>query len=355
MTRKEITLLNLGSSLDDLANPDPRGYGVCKLLYKAAREYTGAPLCVNAAEKLADKITEGGLIYIMTGFVLHPYEKAETDGIIGSVLLARALVKAFDAKPVIICPEECLAAVEGLSECVGLKLYGSVKEARENFGAIGVLVFTKDKSDAEECAEKIICQGTPDAVISIECPGANEKGVYHNATGIDVTRLEAKQDILFEKLQDMDILNIAIGDLGNEIGMGAIGDYIKEKIPYAAEGACRCGCEGGILARTKADNIITATVSDWGCYSLIAMLAYITGNPDVMHGADLQRQAMITAAGCGLIDMTGKSIPAIDGFGTDIICPIVSLMKELVKSTLALSDSCENWFKKAIELKSFES
>lgn len=355
MTRKEITLLNLGSSLDDLANLDPRGYGVCKLLYKAAREHTGAPLCVNAAQKLADKITEGSLIYIMTGFVLHPYEKAETDGLISSVLLARALVRAFGAKPVIICPEECLAAVEGLSECVGLRLYKSVKEIQENPGSIGVSAFTKDNSEAAECADMIISQGIPEAVISIECPGANEKGVYHNATGIDVTRLEAKQDILFEKLCDMGVLNIAIGDLGNEIGMGAIGDYIKEKIPYAGKGACRCGCEGGILARTKADNIITATVSDWGCYALIAMLAYITGNPDVMHGAELQKQSMITAAECGLIDMTGESIPAIDGFGTDIICPVVSLMKELVISTLALSDSCGNWFEKTIELKSFDS
>ena len=52
MTRQELTLLNLGGSLDDLANLDPKGYGVCKLLYKAAREYTGKPLCLNAAQTL---------------------------------------------------------------------------------------------------------------------------------------------------------------------------------------------------------------------------------------------------------------------------------------------------------------
>lgn len=355
LTRREITLLNLGSSLDDLANLDPRGYGVCKLLYKAARDYTGAPLCVNAAEKLAEALKDGGPVYIMTGFVLHPYKKAETDGLIGSVLLARALVKAFGAKPVIICPEECLAAVEGLSECVGLRLFKTVKEVCENSGSMGVLVFTKEKEKAEDCADLMISQGIPNAVISIECPGTNAKGVYHNARGIDVTALEAKQDILFEKLCEMGVLNIAIGDLGNEIGMSAIGDYIKEKIPYAGNGECQCGCGGGILARTKAENIITATVSDWGCYSLIAMLSYIVGNPDVMHDAKLQKHVMITAAECGIIDMTGESIPAIDGFGVDIICPIVALMKELVKNTLALSESCENWFEKTAELKSFES
>ena len=354
MTRKEITLLNLGSSLDDLANLDPRGYGVCKLLYKAAREYTGMPLCVNAAKKLSDKLSGGGLVYIMTGFVLHPYEKAETDGFIGSVLLARALNKAFGAKSVIICPEECVAAAEKLSECVGLTLYKSVKEVCENTDSAGIFVFTKNESQAEKYADSVISQGSPDAVISIECPGANKKGVYHNATGIDVTRLEAKQDILFEKLSKSGVLNISIGDLGNEIGMNAIGGYIKEKIPYAGENSCRCGCGGGILAETKAENIITATVSDWGCYSLIAMLAYIVGDCEVMHDAELQKQAMQTAAENGLIDMTGESIPAIDGFGADIICPLVSVMKELVRSTLDLSESCGNWFEKTAELKSFD-
>lgn len=349
LTREKITLLNLGSSLDDLANLDPRGYGVCKLLYEAAREYTGRPLCVNAAQKLCDKLAEGGLVYIQTGFVLHPYEKAETDGLIGSVLLARALFAAFGAKSVIICPDECVAAAEKLAAFVGLTAFKSVKEVVENDDSIGILTFTKDRKEAEKCADEIILQGIPDAVIAIECPGENENGVYHNATGTDVTRLEAKQDVLFDKLCNMGVFNIAIGDLGNEIGMNAIGDRIKEKIPYAREGV-----SGGILARTKADNIITATVSDWGCYSLIAMIAYIRRNSDIMHNADMQVQAMKVAAENGLIDMTGKSIPAIDGFGPEIICPIVSLMKQLVISTLGLSESCENWFDRIVELQSFD-
>lgn len=353
MTQQELTLLNLGSSLDDLSNLDPRGYGVCKLLYKGAREYTGEPLCVNCAKKLAETIKEGDLVYIMTGFVLLPFKKAEMDGIVSSALLARALVKAFGAKPVIICPEENVSAVENLAACVGLHLYKSVEELIQYPVSMGVLTFTKNKERADEHADSIIAQGVPKAVISIECPGENEKGVYHNATGIDVTELEAKQDILFEKLRNMGILNIAIGDLGNEIGMGTIGEFIKKYIPYAADGACSCGCGGGIAARTKADNIITATVSDWGCYAMIAMLAYILEKPDVMHDAGLEEQAMITASRSGMIDMYGWLIPAIDGFGAEITCSIVTLMKELVNSALGLKETCKTWFDKTIELKSF--
>ena len=353
MTQHELTLLNLGNSLDDLANLDPRGYGVCKLLYKASKKYTGRPLCVNGAEKLAEAIKENDLVYIMTGFILLPSEKPETDGSVGSVLLARALVKAFGAKPVIICPEECIAAVKSISACIGLDFYDTVARASAQPSSVCALPFTKDKAAAADCADKILAQGIPKAVISIECPGENAKGIYHNSNGIDITAHEAKQDILFEKLRNMGILNISIGDLGNEIGMGAIGEYIKENIPYAGKDSCGCGCGGGITVRTAADNIITATTSDWGCYSMIAMLAYMLKNPDIMHDSELEEQALIAASRSGLVDMSGQCIPAIDGFGLKINCSLITLMKELTASALRLSEEFKPRFDKIIELNSF--
>ena len=79
----------------------------------------------------------------------------------------------------------------------------------------------------------------------------------------------------------MGVLNIAIGDLGNEIGMGAIADHIKKYIPFTAPGECACGCGGGILAASRADHVITATCSDWGCYGLIAALAYLKRDMEI--------------------------------------------------------------------------
>lgn len=354
MTQQELTILNLGQSLDDLANLDPRGYGVCKILYKAAREHTGAPLCMNAAEKLVDTVKEGDFVYIMTGFVLRPFKKAEMDGIVSSMLLCRALVKAFNAKPVIICPEDNLEAVKNMSACVGLHLFEDLDALREMPVSMGVITFTKDAAKAEEQAEEIIAKALPSAVISIECPGANKLGVYHNAIGLDVTALEAKQDALFEKLRDRGVLNIAIGDLGNEIGMGTIAPTLEKYIPYAREGACSCGCGGGIAVKTVTDNIITATVSDWGCYAMIAAMAFLTGDIDVMHTAELEKDAVICASRSGMIDMYGWLIPAIDGFGLEINLPIVSLMREMVISAIKLKDTCKTWFEKVEELHYFD-
>lgn len=353
MTQHQLTVLNLGQSLDDLANLDPRGYGVCKILYQASRKYTGMPLCMNAAQKLKDSIKEGDIVYIMTGFVLRPFKKAETDGIISSLLLCRALVKAFGAKPVVICPQENLLAVKNLSACVGLHLFENKEDFLKTPVSMSVVEFTKDAQKAEAQADAILKEYPPKAVVSIECPGANELGVYHNAVGLDVTELEAKQDILFKKCQQNGVLNIAIGDLGNEMGMGTIKEQIEKYIPYAAKGACACGCGGGLLAATSADNILTATVSDWGCYSIIAALSYLCGDIDIMHSAELEKQACETACASGMIDMYGWLIPAIDGFGEEINMPIVSLMREMVLQALNLKDKCKTWFEKVEELKFF--
>ncbi len=92
MTYQKLTIRNLGQSLNDLVNLDPRGYGVCKIPYEASRHYTGAPIPMNAARKLAETVREGDIVYIMAGFILHPCKEAETDGIVSAALLCRAIV-----------------------------------------------------------------------------------------------------------------------------------------------------------------------------------------------------------------------------------------------------------------------
>lgn len=354
MNQKDLTVFNLGENLDNLMNLDPRGYGVCRILYKASREYTKKPLTINSAEKLVDTLKEGDLVYIMTGFVLRPFKKAEMDGIVSTMLLARALVKGFNVKPVIVCHEDNMKAVENLAYVVGLHFHDSIEGLSEYPLSLAAIPFTKEAKEASKQADELISKGFPSAVISIECPGANSKGVYHNAVGLDVTELEAKQDVLFNKLKEKGVLNIAIGDLGNEIGMGTIKEHLYEYVPYAAKGTCNCGCNGGIVAETKADNIITATVSDWGCYGLIAALSYLKNDLNIMHTKEMEKDAMIAASRSGMIDMYGDLIPAIDGFGLEINCSIVNLMRECVLSAINLEKTCVTWFEKVIDLGFFE-
>lgn len=354
MNQEQLTIFNMGENLDNLMNLDPRGYGVCRILYSAAREYTKEPLTTNAAKKLVDTLKEGDLVYIMTGFVLLPFKKAEMDGIVSTMLLARSLVKAFNVKPVIICPEDNMEAVKNLANVVGLHLYDNIEELKEYPISMAAIAFTKDVKHAAKQADEIIAKGLPSAVISIECPGANSVGIYHNAVGLDVTSLEAKQDILFTKLQNKGVLNIAIGDLGNEMGMGTIKEHLEEYIPYAAKGKCNCGCNGGIAVATKADNIITATVSDWGCYGLIAAIAYLKKDLEILHTKEMEEEVMVVASRSGMIDMYGWLVPAIDGFGLSMNLSMVNLMRESIAYAIKLEKTCVTWFEKVIELGFYE-
>ena len=66
MTKEELTLLNIGDDLDTLMNLDPRGYGVCRILYDGARRFTGEPLSVHGAKGLIKNIKKGEKVFILT-------------------------------------------------------------------------------------------------------------------------------------------------------------------------------------------------------------------------------------------------------------------------------------------------
>lgn len=354
MDRGGLEKRNVGENLDALMNLDPRGYGVCRILYAGSREQMGEPLTMRAAEKLCETVKENDLVYILTGFILLPHKKPEMDGMVSSMLLARALVMAFGAKPVIICPEDCVKSVKKCAGVVGLHIYQDIGTVRELPLSMGVMAFTKNPDRAEIEAEWLIKEGLPGAVISVEAPGSNENGVYHNAAGNNVTELEAKTDVLWEILRKKGVLNIAIGDLGNEIGMGAIADHIKKYIPFTASGECVCGCGGGILAASRADHVITATCSDWGCYGLIAALAYLKRDMEILHREEMEAELMRVASRTGLIDMTGSLIPGIDGFNIRLNTGIVSLMRQCTAYAVRYSHNSDHWFGSVLKKGFFE-
>lgn len=67
-----------------LMNLDPRGYGVCRILYAGSRAFTGEPLTMHAAQVLYDSVKENDLVYILVGFVLLPHRVPEMDGTVSA-------------------------------------------------------------------------------------------------------------------------------------------------------------------------------------------------------------------------------------------------------------------------------
>ena len=343
-TRDELEKCNVGENLDALMTLDPRGYGVCRILYAGARACTGEPLTMHAAEALCQAVRPGDRVFILTGFVLLPHKVPEMDGTVSAMLLARALVRAFGAKPVIVCPADSVEAIRRCAAVVGLHCYDDLETVKALPLSMGVAAFTKDAAAAPAQAAALADAADPAAVIAIEAAGANALGVYHNSAGQDVTALQAKSEALWNLLRRRGVANIAIGDLGNEIGMNTLSDHILRYVPYAAPGECGCGCGGGILSATAADNVITATCSDWGCYGMMAALAYLKRDMEILHREEMESEVMRVAARNGFIDMTGSLLPGIDGFSTRMNVGIVSLMRQCTAYAVRHSHESDRWF-----------
>jgi hypothetical protein len=354
MTEAELATYNVGENLDQLMNLDPRGYGVCRILYPASRKYAGEPVAMHTAKKLFSLLSgvpHDTVVAVMSGFILRPHIQPETDGITGALLFARALVKAFGITPLLIVTEKNIPAVRACAPLLGLHVYDDLETARGlpySFACTSVPV-EKEKAEAKITA--LLEGGKPAALFSTETAGANAQGEYHNAVGVNMTEIEAKQDALFIGWQQRGVPTFAVGDLGNEMGMGTLADHIRKYIPYAGNGkhgsGCKCGCHDGILAATKANYVVTATVSDWGVYAVIASLAYLVKNIDVMHDEKTEEAVLCECSRNGMVDMTGALIPAIDGFSVEIEKQLVALMRSTV--AYALQYSSPAWFSAVLE------
>ena len=360
MTQYELTKYNIGQNLDDLMNLDPRGYGVCRILYKASKDYSKYPTSMNFAQKLLSAIkgnNSNNTIFIISGFILPPHNKPETDGIIGAAELARTLV-LLGKKPVILCPEKNIPALEAMLPICGLHLYRNIDEFLNIPFSVCAVSFTTDSEMAHAEAKQLLDKYTPAAVVSTEAPGANKYGVYHNATGLDVSSEQAKTDVLFSLAKERKIPNFAIGDLGNEIGMGTLRDYIQKYVPYAAVknniGTCNCQCKGGIMSESSADVVLTATVSDWGMCAVIAAMAWLENNIKLMHSPKLEEELIVAASRAGMVNMYGDLTPAIDGQDKGVCSAIVKLMYDTVESSLSLKETCKNWFDGVLSLGYFD-
>ncbi len=184
---------------------------------------------------------------LITGFYVPTGSPpaAETDGPVGTALLARALAEAGVACRLATdepCRNACAAALAAAGAAavpvdavaIGAPLVGTIAAWRR--------------------------AGITHAV-SIERCGRSADGAPHNMRGQDISAYTAPLDDLFAA-GPWD--TIAVGDGGNEIGMGALPrSLIARHIEHGARIACV----------TPARHLIVAGVSNWGAYALIGALA----------------------------------------------------------------------------------
>lgn len=191
--------------------------------------------CLRAA-KILQNIT--GTVLISTGFPVA--DTFETDGPVGAIILYRAL-EILGATPVLVCGNP-------MANAIG-----------DDFRLCVISVGNKDIGFVE--AKRALAHFQPQALISIESPGLAENGCYHNMRGEDISAKVACFDFFMDEAS---CPTIAIGDGGNEIGMGNVKDCLAQLdiIPTV----------------TECDELIISDVSNWGVYGILAFLSLWSKN-----------------------------------------------------------------------------
>lgn len=327
--------------LDHILSLDAGFRGVDQL-FEAARDLAGESLVLRAARLLAD-VPPGSNVLITTGSVSRTWTSpsiGENDGPPGAAVIARALAIARGAVSHVVAEESLMASMGPVFSRAGMSLVTRERAAayRRDHGALAMAVMTPmttEDDDAVRAATDLLDALNPALVVSAERAGRNERGVYHNARGMDYGQGRARADVVVEQAQDRSIPVVAIGDGGNEIGMALIADRVREVVPFGAE--CVCGCGGGMGSAQTADALIVAGCSNWGCYGLVAALAVLESDPRLLHTPALEGALLDVASTSGLIDSsTGLASDGVDGLPRAVHVAVVSLLQEVARAQIGV-------------------
>jgi hypothetical protein len=221
-------------------------------------------------------------IGLITGFFVpggNP-PAAETDGPAGAALLAFGLLQAGFA---------CRLATDTICQ-------SACRVALDTVGAEAVPIDSVPPGGQVDAVIGAWRRAGIDWVIAIERCGPGADGVPRNMRGTDISAYAAPLDRLFSAGPWR---SIGIGDGGNELGMGRIPrPLIAGHVPSGE----LIGCV------VPADYLITAGVSHWGAYAMLAALA-------------VQRPAWLGAMRAALDPMLDQAViqamvrdgPAVDG------------------------------------------
>lgn len=271
--------LRLSIAIEDLlVNRNPRGM-------KTVQASLEPGYYLRAARLLRD-VT--GTVLIGTGFPVA--DTFETDGPAGAMVLYTALER-MGARPVLVCDSPL---------CDVLAEDHRVHRIRANGGGAA-------RSEAREALVEL----APEVIVSIERPGLTAAGSYVNVRGEDITDRCARFDDFVESAA---CPTVAIGDGGNEIGMGNAGAALSDL--------------GIAPAATRCDELLIADVSNWGVYGLLAIIGYWRGED--LLGAVSPPELLSYLCGKGGVDgITRENAPTEDGLpaaaGMEIIRSLRSL------------------------------
>jgi len=214
-----------------------------------------------------------GRVYILTGFPVG--DTFETDGPAGAMSLYR-LCERLGSDPIILSDPAVTTALAAEFRCHTLT----------DTSAAG----------ARQSATALFKQAPPVLVISIERPGAAQDGRCYNMAGDTISAHSAYSEAYLELAN---CPTIAIGDGGNEIGMGNLMGALSHFDIHPAVSTC--------------EELVVADVSNWAAYALCLITDWLNGARYCL--ADDVQADLEHLVSQGAVDgVTGHATATEDGF-----------------------------------------
>jgi hypothetical protein len=316
--------------LDKLVSLDIGGRGV-EHLFAAARSRQGRSLVGAAADALLS-VPDGATIFVTTGSVSRAWistDIGENDGPAGAAVVIRALSLAKRVHCVLLAEETLLPGMKAILTSAGLTVlpYEQAQIACKDgsLAVVSLLPFTTEDEEAPGEAKSLLARFKPSLFFSTERVGRAKDGVYYSMRAIDYGMGRARIDVLFDEALARGIPTVAVGDGGNEIGMGAISQAVADHVKFGAT----------IAAVTPADVLVTAGCSNWGCNAIAAAIAARRQDARLMNSPELERQLLMRGVDIGLINSVQNVVDAnVDGMHLETHVAFAQMLCAVVKPAL---------------------
>lgn len=220
------------------------------------------------ASKILANLKPSSTVLVLSGFpcCVNESPPTETDGPPGAFAIARAALAL--GHVVILVTDDCNKLVFGAA-LDNLALHSSITSS------MSMECFPAELNEADQKRFDGLAKNA-ELIISCERAGPGADGNCYTMRGINMNEkgLIAPLDELIAN-SGKDVPFLAVGDGGNEMGMGKVIDKIRTN-PKIADGD-KIGC---VVA---ADHLIAASVSNWGGYALAAGAALVKAD---LEGGD---------------------------------------------------------------------
>jgi len=266
--------------IDQLARRDPGQRGFVTFAH------------VDHLGRAAEQLLAAQRVILVTGFCIRAALIGENDGPPGTLALAAAL-RQLGKEVYLVSDRHSTGLLAAGASVLGAPL--------------ATLELSLEQVEADAQIDTLLASFAPTHVVAIERPGNAIDGHRYSMRGEALDDLVPSADHLLQPTTPRHYRTIAIGDGGNELGMGSLRASL---MPHVQHGEL-------IFSATSADDVIPSGISNWGAYALVAALSLLAGRL-LLRSPEQERTVLEALLAAGAVDGCTR-LPAlsVDGVAWD--------------------------------------